>query len=329
MTNEHAITQYIESITGLSDAIRIQGVTSAELPRYLMGLYDLRDVQLVGKAVVFAVLHSTLVPSVVDIERHHKLLKGHVHKEVVFVGEGITGRAAERLVRRGIPHMVPGRQLFLPFLLLAIKSDATLKRDVALPKAAKLSQWSEALLIRQLIHQDLNGLSGADIARKTGMSVMTAQRAVSQLSSANLCRQEEFGRKKTLHFEDVHSLWEDAAKILLPPLSETLILDEIPKGLPVFIAGTSALARSTLLGEDKIPVYAASRRVYARVMGSSKMSLDDGKLRLELWDRDPALTAEDGAVDPISLYLNLHHGDERVRIALAELLSPFNFGEIF
>jgi hypothetical protein len=328
MTNETMIKEYLEAITGKQDAIRIKGVISADLPRYVTGLYDIRDVVLLGRPVVFAILRSATLPSVVDLERHYEMLKGRVHKEIVFVSDGITTRVAERLVRRRIPHIVAGRQLFLPFLLLDIKSAGTVLKDLELPESRKLGQWSEALVIRQLIHRNLDGISGAEIARKTGMSVMTAQRAVSQLTSANLCRLEERGRKKILHFDDVHSLWEKAAKILLPPLSMTLALDEIPKGLPTFVAGTSALAKSTLLAEDEIPVFATSHRSYARVAKTAHVPLENAKFRLELWDRDPALTAEDGVVDPISLYLNMRHGDDRVRIALADLLRPFDLGEL-
>lgn len=325
--DENAIEKYLEAIIGKPDALQIQGVTTADLPRYVTGLYDLRDAVLLGIPVVFALLRSTTLPSVVELARHYDMLKGRVHKEVVFVGDSLTTRAADRLVRRRIPHIVAGRQLFLPFLLLDIKSGGTILKDAEPPEATKLSHWSEALVIRQLIHKDLDGISGAEIARKTGMSTMTAQRAVSQLTSANLCRLEERGRKKIMHFDDLLSLWEKAIKILLPPLSMTVALDEIPKGLPTFVAGTSALAKSTLLAEDEIPVLAASRRSYNRVDGTSQVPLEDAKFRLELWDRDPALTAEDGAVDPISLYLNMRHGDDRVRIALAELLRQFDLGE--
>ncbi len=327
MTSEIRITEYLEAITGKRDALQTQGVTTAELPRYVAGLYDLRDAVLLGIPIVFAILRSATLPSVVELERHHEMLKGRLHKEVVFVGDSITTRAAERLVRRRIPHIVAGRQLFLPFLLLDIKSTGTLLKDMEAPEATKLGQWSEALVIRQLIHKDLDGMSGAEVARKTGMSIMTAQRAVTQLTSANLCRLEEQGRKKILRFDDVHGLWQKAGKILLPPLSMTIALDEIPKGLTTFVAGTSALAKSTLLAEDQIPVFATSRRGYTRVTRIGQVPAEDAKFRLELWDRDPALTAEDGVVDPISLYLNMRHGDERVRIALADLLRRFDLGE--
>jgi hypothetical protein len=82
-----------------------------------------------------------------------------------------------------------------------------------------------------------------------------------------------------------------------------------------------------LLAEDEIPVFATSRRNYARVARTGQVPLEDAKFRLELWDRDPALTAEDGVVDPISLYLNMRHGDDRVRIALADLLRRLDLGE--
>lgn len=95
-----------------------------------------------------------------------------------------------------------------------------------------------------------------------------------------------------------------------------------------FPARTSALAKSTLLADDELPVFAASRRLFSRA-GSPRLAAaaDDARYRLELWDRDPSLTAADGVVDPISLYLNMRHGDDRVRIALAELLKQHDLGD--
>lgn len=327
MTDENTIAAYLRAITGKRDALQTRGVTSADVPRYVTGLYELRDAMLLGIPVVLAILRSATLPSVVELARHHEMLKARVSKEVVFACDSISARTAARLVRRRIPHIVPGKQLFLPFLLLDIKSVGTLVETMEAPEPMKLGKWSEVLVIRQLIHRDLDGMSGADVARKRGMSLMTAQRAVSQLTSAKLCTLEERGRKKILRFDDVPELWQRASKILLPPLSMTLALREIPRGLSTFVAGTSALARSTLLAEDAIPVFAASRHEYARLIQPSQVAAEDAKFRLELWDRDPALTAEGGVVDPISLYLNLRHGDERVRMALAELLRRYDLGE--
>ena len=230
--------------------------------------------ELLGMPVVLAILRSTTWASVVDLARHYEMLKGRVQKEVVFVGGGLTSRAADRLVRRRIPHLVAGRQLFLPFLLLDIKSTGTLIKD-ELPEVMKLGQWAEALVIRQLLHKDLDGLSGTDVARKTGMGVMTTQRAVSQLNSANLCRLDEVGRKKILRFDESQNLWEKAVKILMPPLSMTVTLDKIPDGLQTFVAGISAIARSTLLNESEIPVFAASRRNFARINRVGQVPLED------------------------------------------------------
>ena len=328
MTNETEITKYLEAITGKRGALRIEGVSSAaELPRYVTGLYDLKDVVLLGIPIVFAILRSATVSSVVDLERHYKMLKGRVKKEVVYVGDDISTRTAERLLRRRIPHIVTGRQLFLPFLLLDIKSAGARIQEAELPESAKLGQWAEALVIRQMLRKDLDGVTGAEVARDTGVSAMTIQRAINQLASANLCHLEEQGRKKILRFDDVQSLWDKAAKILLPPLSMTLTLAEMPEGLETFVSGTSALAKSTLLADDAIPVFATSHRNYSRVARMEQVPLEDAKLRLEIWDRDPALTAEEGVVDPISLYSNMRHGDERVRIALSELLRKFGLGD--
>ena len=325
---EIKVREYLEAITGDREVLRLEGTASVDVPRYLSGLYDLRDVALLNIPVVVAILRPVTLPSVIDIERHYEILKTRSQKEVMFVFDSISARTAERLISRRIPHIVVGKQVFLPFLLVDIKSAGHLRNRVSLPNTTKLGPWTESLIIRQLLDRDLEGTTGTEIARKMNTSVMTAQRAVSQLKAANLCRFEEQGKKHILRFDDQDSLWEKSSKILLPPLSMTLALSDVPKGLQTFVSGVSALAKSTLLAEDEIPVLATSRRNYARVEKKVTVPIEDAKFLLEVWDRDPALTAKDRVVDPISLYLNMRHGDDRVRIALADLLRSFGLGEL-
>jgi len=328
MMQEIKVREYLEAITGDREVLRLEGTASVDVPRYLSGLYDLRDVALLNIPVVVAILRPVTLPSVIDIERHYEILKTRSQKEVMFVFDSISARTAERLISRRIPHIVVGKQVFLPFLLVDIKSAGHLRNRVSLPNTTKLGPWTESLIIRQLLDRDLEGTTGTEIARKMNTSVMTAQRAVSQLKAANLCRFEEQGKKHILRFDDQDSLWEKSSKILLPPLSMTLALSDVPKGLQTFVSGVSALAKSTLLAEDEIPVLATSRRNYARVEKKVTVPIEDAKFLLEVWDRDPALTAKDRVVDPISLYLNMRHGDDRVRIALADLLRSFGLGEL-
>lgn len=325
MDRRTEISEYLRTITGRRDSVQVKEAPTADLPRYITGLYELRAASVLGVSVILATLKPTATPSAVELGRHYELLKTRVGTEVVFTG-AINKRTAERLIRRRIPHIIVGRQLFLPFLLLDIKS-ADAFDDTDAPEPNKLSQWSEALVIRQLLRRDLGGMAGADIARATGMSPMTAQRAVSQLTAAKLCRVEEHGRRKVVRFDDITSLWKDASKVLAPPLSMSVTLATLPKGLPTFVSGSSALARSTLLADDEIPVFAASRRLFRRLGSPRQARIDDAKVRLELWDRDPSLTAADGVVDPISLYLNMRHGDDRVRIALTDLLRQHDLAE--
>jgi predicted transcriptional regulator len=328
MMKEIKIREYLAAITGDREVLRFEGTASVDLPRYVSGLYDLRDVALLNIPAVVAILRPVTLPSVIDLERHFEMLKTRSQKEVMFVFDSIPARTAERLISRRIPHIVVGKQVFLPFLLVDIKSAGNLRVKVSLPNTTKLGPWTESLIIRQLLDRDLEGTTGTEIARKMNTSFMTAQRAVSQLKAANLCRFEEQGKKHILRFDDQGSLWEKSSKILLPPLSMTLALSEVPKGLQTFVSGVSALAKSTLLAEDEIPVLATSRRNYARVEKKVTVPIEDAKFLLEVWDRDPALTAKDGVVDPISLYLNMRHGDDRVRIALADLLRSFGLGEL-
>jgi len=317
---------YLGRITGRSDPIHFTGRSEVDLPRYIGGLYELHQASLLGIPAVLAILRSGDVPSVIEMSRHYELLKTRTGAEVVFVTDVAGQRTGERLIHRRIPHIVIGRQIFLPFLLLDIKATGRLLAGNEAPQVIRLSQGAEVLLIRQLLRGDLNGLSGADLARMTSLSAMTAQRAVGQLVAANVCQLEAEGQRKILRFADKASLWLDAVKILTPPLSKIVMLESLPPALPTYVAGATALARSTLLADDEIPVFATSRRHYSRLDHPRSVPTEDAKVRLEIWDREPALTANDGVVDPISLYLNMRDGDDRVRIALAELLQQHDLG---
>jgi hypothetical protein len=319
--------EYIQTITGRHGSCHIHSALDADLPRYMDHLYALHTAAILEYPVVLAILKPSGTPSVIEISRHNELLKKRTGCHVVFIADNLDTRTAERLIRRNIPNIIVGKQLYLPFLLLDVKSKSTLQNWIEAPKLTKLSQWAEALLIRQLLRGDLAGMAGIEVARTINMSPMTAQRAISQLTAANLCQLDAQGNRKILRFEDTPSLWDKAKKILTPPCAKVLTLEQLPPDVPTFVSGTLALSQSTLLADDALPVYATSRRLFSRCASTRHVAAEDATVRLELWERDPALTAQGGVVDPISLYLNMRNDEDRVRIALTELLRKHGLGE--
>jgi hypothetical protein len=91
------------------------------------------------------------------------------------------------------------------------------------------------------------------------------------------------------------------------------------------LAGESALSRLSDLNPPRIPCYAVGRSKW-KEMQKDGISIserpDPGDIQLQVWRYDPDITAQDGMVDPLSLYISLRsEKDERVQGALEELIG--------
>jgi hypothetical protein len=89
------------------------------------------------------------------------------------------------------------------------------------------------------------------------------------------------------------------------------------------ISGLTALANYSMLNQPVIPVYAMDIKAWKKTGAIQEVSSEEeADAQLELWSYNPKLFAQDGLVDPFSLYLSLQDvKDERVEAALEKLIE--------
>ncbi|MBK8874366.1 MAG: hypothetical protein IPN13_10755 [Bacteroidetes bacterium] len=86
----------------------------------------------------------------------------------------------------------------------------------------------------------------------------------------------------------------------------------------------SALADYTSINAEQREYYACKLSTWNFLEGVNFQPSNalEANYCIEVWKYDPYFLAEDGCVDKLSLYLSLrHHQDERVQIALDELMN--------
>jgi hypothetical protein len=116
--------------------------------------------------------------------------------------------------------------------------------------------------------------------------------------------------------------------LLSSPVAKTVWIQGEKPGHPALQAGLTALSRRTMIADDRLPTFALQSEVFQAHLerGNSRgcPGPEDADLKMEVWTYNPQLFADNGSVDPLSLFLSLHDfPDERVQQQLELLINEF------
>jgi DNA-binding MarR family transcriptional regulator len=255
-------------------------------------------------------------------------------QQPVFLLPGIAGLIKQRLIANHIPFIDPGKQLYLPHLLLDL-------REVKLPPPVRrdtLSPASQCVFLTML-QTAPNTHTQQELANHLGYSKMTISRAFKEIASHQLIQTSKAGRTKHHWLTDTpENLWVSAQELLASPVRKTLHLDEIPPALRETIAttGYTALAKYSLIADDEVPCYALSQQQYKQQVDLIQHCLvedpDQAKAKLEVWIYSPFLltgnATQQQIPDLLSLYLSLRDThDERTEQALDQLITHITWSK--
>lgn len=255
------------------------------------------------------------------LSRRQAALEKAFRKSVAFVFDNLLFYERDRLIQRGVHFIVPGKYVFLPFLLMnALDSESPYKStSTLLPPAQFLLLW-------HMQKSPLNGKSMNEIAGITGMSQSSVSRALTQLNACGIISLEKHpDRTKTVSFVNSGKvLWDMALPHLFSPVIQIWYCDglddrEWPRG------GISALSHYSMLAPDPEDTLVMTRDQF----NSAKQSFTglnhlDGDFKIEVWKYAPLV--EDGYVDKLSLYLSLKEDlDPRVEKELEIMLNKIWF----
>jgi hypothetical protein len=299
------------------------------LPLFLRDTYQWRVGKLFDHDLLFAIEKSRQVEgeatTPADYVKQADTLREKLGREVVFVLNPVPSFIRTRLVQAQVPFIVPGTQMFLPMLLVDLREHYPRLRP---PRPERLLTSAQVIVLHQLIHGSLDGLSQSEIARVIDYTTMMVSNARDQLDAHGLCEVEKRGRAIVLRFPlPRRELWGKASALMTSPIQKRVwITGTIPDDFRC-LAGISALSRRSLLGEDAVPTFALHQAQFQALLETGKVHgcpiPADASARAELWKYDPRPLADrSGSVDPFSLYLSLESDpDDRVQQELTRMME--------
>jgi hypothetical protein len=320
--------RYLNQVLG-AEAVRLDTPEiAAQLPYFLLDIYDVLPGRLFGDPVTFACVKGNHPLAAQQIGQHMQRLRELLNAPVILALPTVTPGERNQLIQNDIPFVVPNTQLFAPHMGMILTERFTVQR---MPEKDLVSPATQALLIWFLNHHPLTETwSPFEEAGVLGYTDMTATRAVRELLKFSLFELVVLGRSKYLKLvRSRRELWEMAKPYLRSPVLRTqgTYDHRILSMGGVRWAGESALAASTMLNDPQQPVIAitADTAQHAKQNGIffEPRPLADG-VAVQVWRYRPDLQTQGINVDPLSLWLSLRNNkDNRVQIALDEIEAQF------
>lgn len=292
------------------------------LPQYLCERYRFYKMDIIGIECLLMADSDEEEQSPFVIGKHINQIRARSNANIVYVRRSITSYKRTRLIEHKIPFIVPGNQMYLPFLGIELREQMKQRWE----RKTLFSPSTQTLILYVLWRKETGTVTPAEIARRLGYSAMTMTRAFNELEAIGIGEHSVEGKERHLHFPETGKpLWGKVLPYLNTPVRKRFYLASARQIENDIQAGLSALAYYTMLAEPKIPIFAIPAKEWRGRSRQDelldlKWSEHEG-CEIELWKYVPAQFADQGKVDRLSLYLSLKDStDERIQSALDVLL---------
>lgn len=306
---------YIEMMLG----IKVQTQSwkrEEELPYYILGRYEIRQVMMDSVKALFLYPKSEL-DQLASVKKQIARIQSIEALPVVIVLSKISRSRRQYLIAARIPFVVPEKQLYLPFLGVALQE----RFEAEVPNPGQL-QPSAQLLLFYYLYQNKDRIYMRDAVKVLGFSAMTITRAVRQLEQTGYFTVEKDGVQKIMVGNDIRqALFNQLLPFMSSPVRKKIYVEKAEEFTGLSMAGLSALSQISRINPTEIPCYAAYGKTAAWI-GTDTLMDASAQIEIELWKYDPLILGRDGVVDAFSLFMSLKDDpDERVEEALDELLE--------
>jgi len=284
------------------------------LPMNVSSNFSFYEGHVLGQHVLFAYIEDGDSVPPGQMKKLLDIMHRQAKLVVILITPCISSYNKIRLVAQKVNFIIPGKQMFLPSLLLDIKPD----RKVGADLKESIPPFAQCLLLYHLQLDSIVGANGYGLSDKFDVSYATVNKALRWLTSKDLIKLDG-AKTKTVQIElSYRELWNKALPMLGSPIEQIYYTDATIEGQ--LTSGVNALASYTMLNGESRQCCAVTKKVFKAL----KIAADKqfGQNEIQVWKYNPRMLSSTGVVDKLSLYLSLKDNeDERIQIELERLLN--------
>ena len=319
----NAVINYINEVLGIKVTYKKAAPEKLKnLPFFLAKGYDFGEIKLFNHRIVLMIIKDNFTTEV--LRTHLIKVQKTLNALVVAVLPPVDAYKRLRLIEKKVPFIVPGKQIYMPDLMISLKEHGNIRVEDKQP--ANMQPAAQLILLYHLQVEPLEGLNLGAIAEKLRYNPMTITRAAFYFHNTGLCKIEGT-KEKFLKFEKTkRELWDIAEPKMINPINKTQFYTGYTLDQNLKKTNINALAHYTEVNDDQTEFY-AMRPGYGRFIGGVNLKPIDpmeGNICIEEWKYDPCLLTRIDFIDPLSLYLCFRENkNERIEMALENLIDKF------
>lgn len=292
-----------------------------KLPLVIRDSYDLKQMTINGREALAAAPVEKIPLTI--LRKHQHQMEVYTGLPCVLFVKNLNYYSRDAMVKEGIPFVWEGHQIYLPFIGILL-DDHPMRTIV---NCSRISFLTQKMLIMALYRQ-WQRVTVSKAAELLDVSKMSATRCFDEMEAINLPYLTMQNRARSFTADrNKKAMWETLYPSLRTPVIESYALKEKPdRRLP--LAGTSALASYSMLGEGEYPILAITKREFHSLNLSTNKLVPAGEFPKCVVQKTGYWIpfAEGKAIDPLSTVLSLdedERADPRVSMAIDEMLEKY------
>ena len=313
---------YLRDVLGTAVADVKPCVDAYRLPYFLQDEFNFLTVHIAGTGVVLAIPKPQANPSLKNIRAQLARAEAELGHPVAYCPPALASYERRNLIEQKQAFIVAGNQMYLPDIGIDLREyfskARTKKIDVFSPSTQAMLIW------RLLNHPVQQQWYASDVGTTLGYSLMTANRAIRELESAELVESEMNGHVRVVKFLHTNEqIWQKAQPYLKTPVKRSVWIKPPKKSSVYRLAGLSALAQKSNLASPSETCYAMSGIAWTKLQNKIDHlpQAVPGLSELQLWSYQPDMVGKSTMVDPLSLWISLKEDvDPRIQMALDEMM---------
>ncbi len=313
------IKKYIYETLGVN--IEIKDISPNKLkglPFFMVNTYKFKKTTFFDRDVILMVVQDEFTTN--KIRKHLDLAQEAFNAIVIAVIRPVEAYNRLRLVEKKVPFIIPGKQMYIPHLLIDFKEYAAAQSEIP----TIMQPAAQCLLLYNMQVESLEGINFKGIAEKLHYNPMTITRAAYFLHNAGICKLEGT-KEKYLRFEKNNKeLWNETESMMMSPVKRSSYYTGWVGDENIYKTNINALAHYSDLNDEAVEYYAVRPGFLKFIEGANlkKINSYEGNICIEEWLYDPSLLTKGEFVDPLSLYLCFRDNqDERIEMALEQIIE--------
>jgi len=321
----NGVTDYINEVLGIRvDYKKIMPEKLKNLPFFLAKNYDFGEIKLFNQRVILLYVIGEFTTEI--LKTHLSKIKEELNAIIVPVIPAVEAYKRLRLIEKKVPFIIPGKQMYMPDLLISLKEYGNTKACEIPP--GKMQPAAQLVLLYHMQVESLEGLNLGKIAERLGYNAMTITRAAYYFHNTGLCRIEGTKEKFLKFNKTKRELWDLAEPRMVNPINKYQFYTGCTLNKSLKRTNINALAFYTDLNNDPIEYLAMRHGLGELIEGVNLKPIDrlEGNICIEEWKYNPEFLTKTEYVDPLSLYLCFRENkNDRIEIALEKLINQIKW----